>query len=48
MVRVAIVDDEQRELDTLLDFFRKLQNELREEIVATPFQTGEALLEGYD
>lgn len=48
MIQVAIVDDEQRELDTLLGFFKNLQNELREEVVVTPFQTGEALLEGYD
>lgn len=48
MIRVAIVDDEQRELDTLSECFGKLQNELREEIVVTPFESGEDLLKNYD
>ncbi|MDO5540733.1 MAG: LytTR family DNA-binding domain-containing protein [Eubacteriales bacterium] len=48
MIKVAIVDDEKKELDTLSAFFKKLQTEVCEEISVCTFFSGEALLESYD
>lgn len=48
MIRIAIVDDEQREIDTLREYFERLQTEVCEEVEICPFLSGEVLLEGYD
>lgn len=48
MVKVAVVDDEQKELDILCDFFKKLQSEVCEEIMVRTFTSGEEVLAGYD
>lgn len=48
MIRVAIVDDEEREIQTLQTFFEKLQTEVREEIRVHSYRSGEELLNTYD
>lgn len=48
MIRVGIVDDEQRERETLRGFFHRLQAEIHEEILVREFSSGESLLDGYD
>lgn len=48
MIRVGIVDDEQRERETLRGFFHRLQTELHEEILVREFSSGESLLDDYD
>lgn len=48
MIKVAVVDDEQKALDILCDFFQKLQAEVREEISVSTFTSGEAVLAEYD
>lgn len=48
MIKVAVADDEQKELDTLCGFFKKLQAEVCEEIAVSTFTSGEALLAEYD
>ena len=48
MIKVAVVDDEQKELETLCAFFQKLQAEVCEEIAVSTFTSGEALLAEYD
>lgn len=48
MIKVGIVDDEQKERDTLREFFRRLQKENHEEIVVQEYSDGESLMEQYD
>lgn len=48
MIKVGIVDDEQKERDTLKGFFHRLQTEIHEEIQVLEFSSGESLLEQYD
>lgn len=48
MVKIAIVDDEQMERDTLQQYFKTLQQEVREELSIHAYASGEELLEHYD
>lgn len=48
MIKVGIVDDEQKERDTLREFFHRLQKENHEEIVVQEYSDGESLMEQYD
>ena len=48
MIKVAVVDDEQKEREGLQEFFHTLQKEVNEEIEVVLFPDGEKLLEGYD
>lgn len=48
MVKIAIVDDEKKERDTMLDYSRKLQKEISEELNICMFASGEELLSNYD
>ncbi len=48
MIKVCIVDDEQKERDMLREFFNRLQIENHEEILVQEFSDGESLLEQYD
>lgn len=48
MVKVAVVDDEQKERDLLIQCYRELQMEVREELQIDTFQSGDDLLENYD
>lgn len=48
MIKVGIVDDEQKERDTLGEFFHRLQKENHEEIVVQEYSDGESLMEQYD
>lgn len=48
MIKVGIVDDEQKERDTLREFFHRLQKENHEEIMVQEYSDGESLMEQYD
>ncbi len=48
MIKVAVVDDEEKERSTLRDFFGRLQREYHEEIQVQEFPDGESLLKQYD
>lgn len=48
MIKVAIVDDEGRERDTLTEYFRKFSSEIRETIQTVGFAGGGELLAAYD
>jgi DNA-binding LytR/AlgR family response regulator len=48
MVKIAVVDDEKKERDELVTFFRKLQAELMEELCVFSFCSGDAFLESFD
>lgn len=48
MIKVAVVDDEKKELDRLSAFFMKLRTEIREEISVRTFSDGESLLKDFD
>lgn len=48
MIKVAVVDDEQKERDTLIQYYRELQSEVREELEICTFASGDELLEHYD
>lgn len=48
MIKVWIVDDEQRERETLRGFFHRLKTEIHEEISVREFSSGESLLDQYD
>jgi len=48
VIKIAVVDDEQKEQKLLMKLFRKLSEEVQEEIQVNAFESGETLLEGYD
>jgi DNA-binding LytR/AlgR family response regulator len=48
MIKVAIVEDEQKEREAIQELFERLKAELREEIEVFPFESGEQFLESYD
>lgn len=48
MIRIAVVDDEQREIQNLQDYFKRLQADICEEIAVSAFLSGESLLSTYD
>lgn len=48
MIKVAVVDDERKERDTLNGYFKMLGRELREEIQVVSLSCGEELLNEYD
>lgn len=48
MVEVAVVDDELKERDLLIQYYRKLQSELQEELKVCAFSSGDELLKDYD
>lgn len=48
MVKIAIVDDEREERETLLHYYRQLQKEYHEEMNIRAYRSGEELLENYD
>lgn len=48
MINIAVVDDEEKEQNILIQLFNKLSTQVQEEINVYPFESGEALLDGYD
>lgn len=48
MIKTAVVDDELKERNILIQYFRKLQSELREEVEVYAFSSGDELLKDYD
>jgi DNA-binding LytR/AlgR family response regulator len=48
VIKIAVVDDEEKEQKLLMKFYSNLSTELQEEIKVHPFDSGEALLEAYD
>lgn len=48
MIKIAVVDDEEKEQKLLMKFFGNLSEEVREEINVYTYKSGEALLEVYD
>lgn len=48
MVKIAVVDDERQERDTLFGYFKELQKELGQELEIQMFESGDAFLEAYD
>ncbi len=48
MIRIAIVDDEQQERDTLRNYFDQLKLELHEEMETKLFSSGEQFLSRYE
>lgn len=48
MIKIAVVDDEEKEQKILVKFFNMLSDEIREEISVYTYKSGEALLEVYD
>jgi DNA-binding LytR/AlgR family response regulator len=48
MIKIALVDDQQEELDNLCAHFRSLQKTVREELEIHTFSSGAAFLAAYD
>lgn len=48
VIKIALVDDQQGELDTLCGHFRSLKSDIRQELEVYTFRSGEAFLETYD
>lgn len=48
MIKIAVADDERGERELLEKYYRELQKELCEELEIYLFESGDALLEGYD
>lgn len=48
MIKVAVVDDEQMERETLKRYYLDLQNEIYEELEVLLYASGEELLDNYD
>lgn len=48
MVKIAVVDDEHQERETLSQYFSELQKELGEELKVQTYESGEEFLEAYD
>lgn len=48
MIKVAVTDDEQKERELLLQYYKSIQKELKIEIEVDTFSSGEELLKNYD
>lgn len=48
MIKIAIADDEQEEIELLMKYFKKLGTEIHEELYIYCFSSGEELMEQYD
>lgn len=48
MIKIAVVDDEQRERDTLFQYFIEVQKELKQELEIHRYESGDEFLNAYD
>lgn len=48
MVRIAVVDDELQERETLFQYFKEVQKELGQELDVQVYESGDAFLDAYD
>ncbi len=48
MIKIAIVDDEKQERDIMVEYYKRIQQEIAEEVSAICFSSGENLLKDYD